>query len=38
MGALTVQMGQMRSIVRKKVGHGCVKEQFSQDQSHVFRV
>ena len=38
MGRLTVEMGQMRNIARVKVDHGCARETFSQDHSHVFRV
>ena len=38
MGGLTVQMLRMRKIVRKEMGHGCVREPFSQDHSHACRV
>merc|ERR1719513_37661 len=38
MGRLRVEMGQMRRIARIKVDHGCVREPFSKDHSHVFKV
>ena len=38
MGRLRVEMGQMRRIAKIKVDHGCVREPFSKDHSHVFKV